>query len=276
MNQRYIWQLWVALVCLFIMGMSVSAYSDTYNFFFKKGKKQESQKQSSEEEEEGGDGEESKPQVANSPAPTAAQGGQAVTANGKSPIVINNYNQNNNGVPSPKPDIAQASEPSLPEKLSNQLHTFLTRPERERSPWKLTLAVPVINGNRTYTYYNGQTETTGSYRSTHWGALVGLGYNFSQGLAANLYGGAGLDYKWMAGLDLELIPFRIPVSETLNILELGFIVGGSTLAAAPGNIGSLHGGARISVNPSNQFGLTGSVRGNLGMWIAEVGLTTRI
>ena len=71
-------------------------------------------------------------------------------------------------------------------------------------------------------------------------------------------------------------PFRLPITDTYDLFQFGFLVGTSTLGGVDGNAGSVHVGARVDFNLGSQFGLTAATRANLGYVMFEAGIVTRL
>jgi hypothetical protein len=121
-----------------------------------------------------------------------------------------------------------------------------------------------------------------------WGGLVSVGYDFSRSFSVNLFGGLRVLEKtektyFHAGVDLELTPFRVPISSRHDLIELGIIFGGSTALAAKGKVpgvddnwGTVHVGTRVGINITPEFGITAAARANLGHVMFEGGLTARL
>jgi hypothetical protein len=254
----------MGLVCLLALLLAASARSDTYNFYFAKPAK--------------------KPESASSPAaPATAAGTESAPAPSGTaavapipgagmPVIITNTN--NIGYPPADPRSSQAGTPApvvatpvSPSPDASLAATAALTQEPHRDPWRLGLAAAYQYG-----------YPIGGLGEEHaWGGVISLGYFFTPAFGVVGWGGTRSQYAsdlgGFAGLDLEWLPFRIGASDW-QVLELGFLAGGSTLKAATGNIGTFHAGARLDLNFDKHFGLTAAVHANLGYAMLEAGLVT--
>ncbi len=291
---------WPAIFAVFVLGalgMSVSGYSETYNFYFEKKKP---------------DAEEAGP---------AAPPTQVVApAAAPQPIVINNTNNvgtptavttNNTGVApiapvAPVAPVAPilAAPPAAIVVADPATTRDVFQKAEARSPWHMGLTGMAFLQEYPKSYVSqGEKQSYKSLEPT-WGGLVSLGYNFSKTVGINLYGGLRVaDFQNKRtyahlGADLELIPFRISISDRHDLFELGFLFGGSTALAArdndaqlaqgtltpsqssiakgSGNWGTIHAGVRVNLNVTPEFGITTSARANLGYILFEGGLSARL
>lgn len=113
------------------------------------------------------------------------------------------------------------------------------------------------------------------------GGLLSLSWYPSRVLGFTAFGGAQYDNNQLAsnpyaGLDLEFRPFRLPVTETYDLFQFGFLAGATTLGGYHGNSGSLHLGARVDINLGSTFGITAATRFNLDYAMFEAGIVTRL
>ena len=261
MNQRNtqwksIWdlRLLIGIGMMICFLYSISAFADTYNFYFPSQKQKnktatspvETTTNSSEEEQPAE--EKSVATETENVAPDKNTQQVKAVSNGQ-PITINNTN--NITVPVYTP-VAQP-ENRTTETISKKHSSF--------PPWKFSLS----------TIYQ---------KNPQWGALVGLGLGLGKMFGFNLYLGTESISEFraahlMTGLDLEVIPLRIGFTDELRVWELGVLAGFSTSHRVDGNIGSLHGGVRTSLNLTESFGLTAAVRANLGYTQFETGIISR-
>ncbi|MBI4403175.1 MAG: hypothetical protein HY537_03400 [Deltaproteobacteria bacterium] len=275
-----------ALLALFFLGISVSLMADTYNFYFSKPSKTNPTAKDENANETG-----EKPAEDSAPAPTQTQPAPKESATGQTaPIVIHNVNNNNSpgsslGMPTTSPAPAAGlsapqAAPAVP--AGNAVAATVVAPRAERSPWKMALTGMMMLDNYEYQYSSPSgKDFTYSSKSTNWGGLVSVGYSFSRVVGLNLYGGARSrtpfkDTFHHLGLDLEIIPVRIPVAEDMDIFEFGILAGASNARAARENFASAHAGVRVNFNFAKQFGITASGRANLGYMLFEAGLTARL
>jgi hypothetical protein len=125
------------------------------------------------------------------------------------------------------------------------------------------------------------------------GASVGIGYFFNREFGFNAFGVLSRgDYKtfgangtwsgtesWTgfdAGLEMEVTPVRIAVGRIEDLLDLGGMLGVSTIAADTGNWVSPHLGARLNINLGSRWGITTTARLNASYAMAEAGLVFKL
>jgi hypothetical protein len=275
------------------MALSVSAFSDTYNFYFSKPKKN-AQNAPAAEQDDPDDATDSGTSPAVPPVTTqpAGSGAVGVTPNGQSPIIINN---NNNihlpqgepagpAAPATAPLVAPPAPPGDPAKLTAPaLSASLTAPGEARAPWRFGLGAVYFIGGTTVqgpiydSEYYGEATGEGSVHTL--GASVSLGYFFVpafgiNGYVAGLLNSGGTGNGVMAGGDLEFAPFRLTVGN-LDVLELGLLAGANKyLYTTFDDDVFFYAGARVSLNLDRHFGLTASVRTNFSAAMLEGGIIT--
>lgn len=334
---RFPWHAAIAVLCLFLLGISVNAYADQYNFYFSKPKKSSKGKQKPdaqvEQQEEENNEEtpeepvekkttaakdvppppvETAPVIPPPPATVATEEKKpemqshnqtlTIPAGQQAPIIINNTN--NVGVaPAPAPvapaPVAEPVKPTTDVKgpstnveanlvlpTKQELEAVAVIPREKRSPWKLATSAAVMFQDFHHNYSSSNYGAGHYYqdfttRDATYGGMVTLGYEFTKFLGISVYGGARYaptnDRAYLhAGADLEFLPLRIPIRESWDLLQFGIIAGASTAFAANDNIGTFHGGARLNINFGRHFGVTSSVRANLGYVMVEGGLVTRL
>jgi hypothetical protein len=115
------------------------------------------------------------------------------------------------------------------------------------------------------------------------GPLGGIGYFFNQDFGIQLYGGfLGNDLASPAGAglflgtELEFSPIHLKLGRFADAVELGALLGVSTIAAESDNWVSPHVGARLSFNAGHDWGLTTAVRANASYLLFEMGLVARL
>ena len=185
-------------------------------------------------------------------------------------MIINNYNTNTN-------NNDNTSQP--------QTTTSVPGPVVATDPTPTTsTAVAITTKRRRFPFYVGAAgllmEDDNRIGGTlAWGGVFNVGIDISKALSANLYGGTRLlntdRIKFHAGLDLEVMPFRIPVAEDWDFFKVGPMLGVSTAAASYDNIGSVHLGARATLQVTREIAFTAASRINLGMLAFEAGMVTR-
>ena len=77
------------------------------------------------------------------------------------------------------------------------------------------------------------------------------------------------------GLELEVLPLRIPVSEAWDLMEIGLLAGVSNLSASDGNFAAAHLGARVNLNFTRTFGVAAIGRTNFGFSSLEAAMISR-
>lgn len=255
-NAKFRWTGFVCAVCLVV---AATAKSDTYNFYFAKPKKQSEPARVVPPKEEAAAPDDGLP-----PAPEYLPGEGPATSGteAKASIVINN----NNNVTVPQ---VSAPPPVEVATSASSEAVIQARPNEDRTHWRFGAGVLMAPG---------ATRLDGSGAET--GAVISLGLDFTRWFGVNLYTG-GLVYNsgspemhFYGGTDLEIRPFRISIGK-LDVLELGLLVGGSTVVADYENWGSLHAGGRATLSFDKHFGITVAARANLGTVLFEGGLVTR-
>jgi hypothetical protein len=116
--------------------------------------------------------------------------------------------------------------------------------------------------------YLNSGQGNDSYTSTYGG---GYPYGGNYG-----YGSYSSTPEFFFGAELELLPIRISIGRFENLLEIGLLGGGSTIAASYDNVFTFHGGGIVNVNLGEHWGLTGAVRGNLGYVMGSAGLIVHL
>jgi hypothetical protein len=280
------WNVLVLISLLFFLWASLAANADVYNFYLSKpGAKKTAPPPEESASESDSDSESESDETDRKPVAPAAKKDQDLN---QRPIIINNVNTNTNNVTpppavtavpvSPPPGIAApAPVPVAPTALvpSSTNSATVSYPPEGPSKWKFGLAGLL---------YLPHGSSYGSYQrsaSTSVGGLAELGYHFSKSVSLNGYAGLttgdlkASDNK-IAGLDLEFQPFRVPITDTMDLLQVGVLIGGSTASAADDNWGSLHVGARAGLNFSSRFGISTAARINFGHLMFEGGITARL
>lgn len=140
------------------------------------------------------------------------------------------------------------------------------------------------------------TQSAGSAWSSTQGDLRGLrdmqgGATASLALTIQASRDIGFTGFWIApgatgrqalGAEMEFIPIRVAVLGNTDFIEIGGLLGGSTLGKETvEKAGTLHAGARLNVNFHDQLGITGAARSNFTdrrtyrFAQGEIGLTYR-
>ena len=270
-----VWPAVMVVILFALFGAAVRGYGDTYNFFFgKKDKKHQVEAAEKDANQEDGDSDESRSDSNDAPAAASEKTDSAKAP--QAPIIINNINNNDNtnrNVFTPTAHAVQRPEEAAKNHAEQEEDEFVGRASLEKPPahrpqWNFTFSGV------------GGVERFDSLRLTGGGPMVTLGLSAMRFLDWNFYAGGIYSINDVAlpfaGLDLELTPFRIRFAETWDLFRLGFFAGGSTLAAVPENMGSLHGGVRASIHLGPAFGITASLRANLGYIMAEGGITASL
>ena len=82
--------------------------------------------------------------------------------------------------------------------------------------------------------------------------------------------------NWYAGAEITLMPFHLSFGKFENLIDLGALAGGSSLVGVnQNNLIAFHGGAKMDVNLTQNWGVQSSVRGNLGFVMASAGLALK-
>lgn len=79
----------------------------------------------------------------------------------------------------------------------------------------------------------------------------------------------------LGGAEIEWTPIRISIGRIENMVDVGFLLGASSLAAAPDNWVSAHTGTRIALNLGEDWSALATGRINLGFVSGQVGLAYR-
>jgi hypothetical protein len=175
------------------------------------------------------------------------------------------------------PQVEERSSPGSAPSLS-----VVASPVVKPSRWHLGVSALVLFQDFRDDWYENGNWIPHYSREGTWGGSLSLGYSFSRVFGANLYGGlrygsSRSSLYGHAGLDLEILPFRLPITENYDLFQLGFLVGASTTGATDtGNIGSFHVGARFNLNLGPDFSITAASRANLGVLMFEGGIITRL
>lgn len=127
-----------------------------------------------------------------------------------------------------------------------------------------------------YSTYYGTSSVPAQY-----GGMVSLGYHFTQSVGVTLFGGsltssADPFSQLFGGGELELLPIRLSVGRLEDLVELGGLVGLSTLSPADTNKFSGHVGARLNINLGREWAVTSVARLNLAYQMYEAGLVFRM
>jgi hypothetical protein len=115
-----------------------------------------------------------------------------------------------------------------------------------------------------------------------WGGSLNASYFFLDELGVNAFTGWTPGRSALVGTELEFVPLHATFFGQPRFIELGALAGASTLGRSQGLWGTVHAGARATVNFSDRYGLTATVRTNLtdrsryDYLLAEVGLTVRL
>jgi hypothetical protein len=283
-SRKLIDPFYLLIIFLVFVLFSWAARADTYNFYFEpknKGAKPAAQVQ--EDETPTPQPEPTAQPPAVSPAPTYS----ASPSQSQQPVIINNNVSVPNHFSYPPPASAPAAAPAAvapSEEAPSPSSTAEVSPPSEKSKkWSLTLSAMGSSSSSTSSTSSTLGTVTDEMKQKLSGVLVAAAYRLSAGLEGRLYGGAyeesGLNSSsqghLIAGLDLDFLPFRFGWGG-MNFLELGFILGASTLNAAPGNIASLHAGLRGNLNLSQNWGFTAGIRANLGAATGEIGIVMHL
>ena len=267
---------YLLIVFLVFVLFSWAARADTYNFYFEpknKGAKPAAQVP-----------EEEPPPPVVSPAPTSSAGPGM-----QQPVIINNNISVPNTFSYPQPAVAPSSPaataaiPSEDTPTASATAEVYPLPEKSRK-WSLSLAAMGSASSSSTSISSPSLGTvTNEMKHKLSGVLVSVAYRLSGGLEARLFGGAyeesGLNASsqgsLIAGFDMDFLPFRFGWGG-MNFVELGFLIGASTMNAAPGNIASLHGGLRANCNLSQNWCVTAGIRANLGAATGEIGIVMHL
>lgn len=236
-----------ALLVILLLSGFVSNAANVYNFRFED-KTTETEKEQQPEEEK-----------TQTPA-------EALTT--QQPIIINNYNNNDNankqtnGVVS-APAASPVPEPPVPETaFAEPLRSVISAKFSKLPPLRIRLASGYVDQGR------GRDGL---------GFIIGINYDFAEKAATELYGGLcpnGLfdgPVTEYAGLDFIYYGIDVPFNKKIDRFRIGFILGGSTLNAVKSNIGSIHVGVRTILSGPEFYAITLQGKANLGNVQLELG-----
>lgn len=146
-------------------------------------------------------------------------------------------------LPSPVPSVA----PVFPATQSTVTHASSPGHDADkRKAWRAELLAHSVN------------------RDQGVGGTFTLGYFPLRELGVSARFGTGADFKQSAywGGELEVIPLRLSVFGAQDMLDLGAVVGGSSLGHALGTA-TAHAGVKSSIHFGDRFALTAGLRTNL-------------
>lgn len=120
-------------------------------------------------------------------------------------------------------------------------------------------------------------------KSGAWGGSANLGYFFTREFGINAFGGGfgqnylnGNDTRFFGGAELEVTPIRITVGRIDNLIDIGGLLGVSTIDADEDNWISPHAGLRMNLNLGNRWSLTTTSRFNASYAMGELGIAIRL
>jgi hypothetical protein len=150
-------------------------------------------------------------------------------------------------------------------------------PRYELPKWRLSTGASAVFEKRRLYQDSIEGNHIGSAFYPRPTVQFGLRYSVTPILGVNGFAGvqANDDFENLVGLwggELEATPIRLGYKSFTQIFEWGFLAGISNLRRAPGNIGTLHLGSRVSISPLPSFGITGAFRFNAGYLMADAGL----
>ncbi|MBI1862281.1 MAG: hypothetical protein HYR96_15310 [Deltaproteobacteria bacterium] len=256
---------WWKIILLVVCGglFTIDAFAGTYNFYFSD--KNKKHKEESVDSDDSGTDEKSEPFNPSSDS--------VKTTVGREPIIINNVNNNDNTnknvlgqpVPAYQPP-AVSTGPVVPDVSSNTSEERVVEASPRQNKFRFRLAAGYAN-----------QKVNGAVGS------IGLGYQISKTVAIDGYAGAVgealySDQKFRypyAGIDLIWMPFRLSFTESWDLVQLGFIAGGTTLVPRQDNIGTLHGGVTAALSLGPNFSIVGACKANLAFVDLEAGIVTR-
>jgi hypothetical protein len=141
-------------------------------------------------------------------------------------------------------------------------------------------------------YYSGTQQSSdrnwharfgiGAAQNSHYGD-IGPGFNTSLHYSALPYMNFGILFgtnpegadEIYAAAELELIPVKVNLFGFKDVIELGVLAGTTTLAAAPGNLVSLHTGGRVGWNFGDRWSVNATARLNKGFVSSDLSLGIR-
>ncbi|MGZ3709060.1 MAG: hypothetical protein ACXWPM_09840 [Bdellovibrionota bacterium] len=250
MRKRFFWQAAVGLL-IGIATMTSIVWGATYNFYFTN-------------TEPGHDS-------TATPSVTVTDG-KAVTT-GASPGPSPMGNAAAAAAPAPAPTPAVTAEPVVA--AAEEVHETQ---EQTRARWRLNSSDPLRHWELGL---GAQARSTYGMSSVGPGAELDLGYHFTHDLGLEAFIGynVGTISGWdqlHGGLEFQLIPVHISIGRFTDFIDLGVLAGLSTIAAAPGNYVTVHGGARLDLNFGDRWGLTATGRLNAGYYMVSSGVTIHI
>lgn len=273
------WKLAALIVTGLSLILSVSAYSDTYNFYFDK-KKNKKQVEETKPEEETASEETGEEKAENDGEIAPSNADSKVYRAGQVPIIINNTNTNTVNPGNSVTPMEQAVTPIAPvnpvAELSSSATVEPVASQFKPSHWRLGTSVVRYTPQNVYPLDS----------NARYGGLVSLAYDNHRGIALNLYSHlllAGSGRKDTGdvhlGADLEILPIRsgmYSVGREYTVFELGPVIGASTLMAQGNNLVSLHVGGRMNWYFNETMGVTFVARANLGYVMFDSGILVRL
>jgi hypothetical protein len=138
-------------------------------------------------------------------------------------------------------------------------------PLRDRNPWRLVAGASDVNT------FQGFTTL---------GATVSLEYELTRSFGLGAFGvfnARGAD----GGAEIEWTPIRLSFGPWENMLEVGPLLGFSSLGVPPDyysdrNWVTAHAGVKVGLNFGRNLGIIGTIRGNYGYVMADAGLAIRL
>lgn len=273
--KRMSWPVGVMMATLLSLLLSVSAYADTYNFYFKKkpGEGQEESAVSTSEEK--------KPEQNTLAVPKSSGSDQ--------PIVIHNINNVGR-------DSAQKEEPKpvAPAPIQNERNyeshsnykadyrrLDLRERERKTSPWRFGVGAALVFQDVQKSYLSSGLVQTYNDMEGQFGGIFSLALALSDNMNLNSFGGGQYSdfenqVQFMYGGELEILPFRIPLKRGVDLVQFGFLGGISNLMTSPEHQHTVHAGAKLNINFGHSFGITATGRANLGYVMFDAGIITRL
>lgn len=169
-------------------------------------------------------------------------------------------------VPTPAPVVSPAIDgQEVPP--AGESRTAWGRPFQAERNWRLTAA------------FSGQKESfqePGAIDEDGLGAVATLSYLPLSYFGFNLFGGIDSESRPIIGGEIEIVPLKFTIFGFNNKMEIGVLGGASNLGTAPGNLASLHVGARVGWNfGDDRWLLNVAVRGNDGFIMADTGVGLR-
>ncbi len=258
---------WLTLCFFGSLGIlyPISAFADTYNFYFPK---QKQKPPVSQQDNKSPDDTSTKNDTDNTenPASDSNASDNRDSKTERAPIIIHNHNTVNTQSPSIVPPTQTAS-----------LETSLQGPRSAISPIRFGLSGIYLPKKDVSSFPFGfESVTTKSY-----GGMVSLGYLCSSSFTINGYFGAHQSSNprqmlYHMGMDGEIYPFANNAPWELNPFDLGVVLGASTDFMTDGHVGDVHAGSRLSINFSPKFGLTGVGRIGTNAIMIEAGIISRL